>query len=408
MNIGRETLSKDKLDAMTPPSPYHRIRNFIRKPEIAWPVSLFLVTRSFLALLGYELWLSGIVHTTSESHARLYSGILPVVNGAAGVLLGVWQRWDAIHYLRIAAGGYTTPKLHAFPPLYPLLVRLVGTLFGGDMLLGGIIVSSVACFLLLVVLHKRITDDGFGLDVAKRSLTYLVIFPTAFFLFAPYTESLFALLCVVTLREARRERWVLASVAAFAATLTRVVGVVLIPVLAVEILRSVDWDLRRLGARLAAAFSPAIGFGIFLGWLAWSGVPSITELQSVFWDRFPAFPWQAIILAFQQIFAGEASPVEYLDISAVLLMLGLGVLVVKRLPLSYSVFFWVSLIFNLSQVRAGRPLSGQARFCVPLFPAFIVLAQLGRSPRWNRIIFYPSVILWAGWAGAFMIWGWVG
>ena len=102
MNIGRETLSKDKLDAIIPPSPYHRIRNFIRKPEIAWPLSLFLVTRSFLALLGYELWLSGIVHTTSESHARLYSGILPVVNGAAGVLRGLLLHQLEVPGLRMA------------------------------------------------------------------------------------------------------------------------------------------------------------------------------------------------------------------------------------------------------------------------------------------------------------------
>jgi hypothetical protein len=253
-----------------------------------------------------------------------------------------------------------------------------------------------------------IADDGLGLDVARQSLIYLVTFPTAFFLFAPYTESLFMLLCVITLREARRERWILASLAAFAAALTRLAGVALVLVLAVEMLQRVNWDPRKLGVRLALVFFPAIGFGGFLAWHAWSEVPSITELQSMFWNRFPAFPWLGIVLTLQRILNGDALLVEYLDITVVLLMFGLGTIVIKRLPVSYSALFWASLLFNLSQIRIGQPLSGQARFCLTLFPAFIVLAQLGRSPRWNRIILYPSVVLWVFWAGQFMMWGWVG
>jgi len=385
-----------------------RTRSFMRKPEIAWPLGLFLAARLFLSLLGCVLWFIGRVPTTSDPIARPYFDVFPVVKGASGILLGVWQRFDAIHYVRIATGGYSALDLFAFLPLYPLLVRLVGMLFGGNMLLGAIIVSNVACLFLLVVLHNSITDDDLGLDVAGRSLIYLVTFPTAFFLFAPYTESLFMLLCVIALREARCERWVLASLAAFAAALTRLAGVTLVLVLAVEMLRSVNWDPRRLGARSTLALFPAIGLSGLFAWHWWSQIPSMTELQRMFWGRFPALPWQGIVLTLQRIFSGRAMPVEYLDIVAILLMLGLGVIVVKRLPLHYSVFFWTNLLFNLFQVRTGQPLSGQARFCLTLFPAFVVLAQLGRSPWWNRMIFYPFLSLWIFWAGQFLIWGWVG
>jgi hypothetical protein len=216
------------------------------------------------------------------------------------------------------------------------------------------------------------------------------------------------LLCVITLHEARRERWVLASLVAFAAALTRLAGVTLVLVLAVEMLRSVNWDPRRLGARSTLALFPAVGLGGLFAWHWWSQIPSMTELQSMFWGRFPALPWQGIGFAFQRILNGSALLVEYLDIVAILLMFGLGVIVVKRLPLSYSVFFWANLLFNLSQVRINQPLSSQARFCLTLFPAFIVLAQLGRSPRWNRVIYYPFVSLWVFWAGGFLVWGWVG
>jgi hypothetical protein len=385
-----------------------RIRSFVRKPEIAWPLGVFLVARLFLSLLGCLLWFMGVVPTTSDPFARPYVDVVPVVEGASGIFLGVWQRYDAIHYLRIAAGGYSDLYLFAFPPLYPLLARLVGMLFGNNMLLGAIIVSNVACLIFLVVLCNSITNLGLDLDVSKRSLIYLVTFPTAFFLFAPYTESLFMLLCIITLREARRERWVVASLAAFAAALTRLVGVTLVLVLAIEMLWSVNWDPRGLGVRSALAFFPAVGFGGLFAWYWWSQIPSMTELQRMFWGCFLALLWQGIVLTLQRIFSGRAMPVEYLDLVAILLMFGLGVIVVKRLPLSYSVFFWTNLLFSLFQVRIGQPLSGQARFCLTLFPAFIVLAQFGRSPRWNRMIFYPFVSLWIFWAGFFLMWGWVG
>jgi hypothetical protein len=396
-----------KLDVMIS-AWYHRTRSFIKEPRIAWPLGVFLAARLFLSSLGYVLWLTGMVPTTPDPVTRPYFGVPPVVDGSTGIFLGVWQRFDAIHYLRIATGGYSALDLFAFPPLYPWLVRLIGSLLSGNMLLGAMVVSNAAGLLLLVVLHDLITGDDLGLDVAGRSLVYLVAFPTAFFLLVPYTESLFMLLCVIALREARRERWAVASLAAFSAALTRLAGLTLVLVLAVEMLRCADWDPRRLGIRAAFVLSPAVGLGGFLAWHLWSGVPSITELQRMFWNRFPAFPWQGIVLTFQRLANGDALLVECFDIAVILLMVGLGIIVVKRLPLSYGVFFWANLLFNLSQVRFGQPLSGQARFCLTLFPAFIVLAELGRSPRWNRMILYPFVALWAFWAGQFILWGWVG
>jgi hypothetical protein len=89
-------------------------------------------------------------------------------------------------------------------------------------------------------------------------------------------------------------------------------------------------------------------------------------------------------------------------------MLGVGLLMVKRLPFTYVAFFWILLLFNLSQTRLTQPISSQARYALSLFPAFIVLAQLGRSPRANRLILYTSLALWLFLAGQFMMWGWVG
>jgi hypothetical protein len=66
------------------------------------------------------------------------------------------------------------------------------------------------------------------------------------------------------------------------------------------------------------------------------------------------------------------------------------------------------MLFNLAQVRLTQPISSQGRFALALFPAFIVLGELGASPRINRLILYPCVAAWLFLAGQFIMWGWVG
>jgi len=49
-----------------------------------------------------------------------YFSIPPIENGIAAPLLGVWLRWDVVHYLRIVLFGYNQLDLTAFYPVYPL------------------------------------------------------------------------------------------------------------------------------------------------------------------------------------------------------------------------------------------------------------------------------------------------
>jgi hypothetical protein len=115
-----------------------------------------------------------------------------------------------------------------------------------------------------------------------------------------------------------------------------------------------------------------------------------------------------ILVTLGRIVAGEASFIEYCELLVVTIMLAVGLRMVRRLPLSYVVFFWTLLLFNLSLTRLTQPISSQARFALSLFPAFIVLAELGMSPRANRLILYTSLVFWLFLAGQFMMWGWVG
>jgi len=385
-----------------------RVRKFFFQPAVKWPLALFFGLRIVLSFVGVVLFLMNLVPRSADAIERPYFGVTPVVDGIAGMIFGVWQRFDVIHYLRIASEGYSSTYLAVFPPLYPLLIRMTSILTRGDILIGALVASNVSCIFLLIALYKLMVEDGFGRDKAIRASLYLLAFPTAFFLMAPYSESLFLLLTIVTFREARQGRWIRASLAGLAASLTRVTGVCLVFVIAIELLRQSSWRPLKLGWRILYASSPALGVGSFLAWQTFQQNISLQDLQWRYWHRLPSFPWKGIMLTLERIGEGIASHIEYLDLAVILLMLVLGVVIIKRLSITYTVYFWSTLIFNLSQIRIGQPLSGQARFCITLFPAFIIMAVLARSSWINRLILYPSLILMMFYAGQFVMWGWVG
>jgi hypothetical protein len=376
--------------------------------DVAYPAALFLGFRVIFCLLGIVLVLLGLVPATEDPVTRPYFGVTPVVDGIAGALEGLWQRFDALHFLRIAENGYTAADLAAFPPAYPLLIRLVAGLTGGDLLASALLVANAACLLMLIVLYRWLRQEGYAEEVARRGLLYLLVFPTAFFLFVPYSESLFLLFVVLALRESRRGQWSRAALAALGASLTRLSGVCLIPVLAVEALRQGRGSPVRVVQRLAWSLSPALGLGSFLAWEARMGLPSALAVQAAHWHRVPAFPWQGLFLTVERAWLGTAFPIEYLDLLVTLGMLILGLILMRRLPLSLTVYHWTTLLFNLSQVRIGQPLSGQARFCLTLLPAFLLVALLSRSGWRNRLVVYPCFALNLILAGQFALWGWVG
>ncbi|HJP65772.1 MAG TPA: hypothetical protein VKA30_05645, partial [Actinomycetota bacterium] len=69
-----------------------------------------------------------------------------ITSGWHNVFL-VWERFDALWFLRVAASGYrATDGSLAFFPLFPLLARWVGVAVGGHPLAGGLIVSNAAAF----------------------------------------------------------------------------------------------------------------------------------------------------------------------------------------------------------------------------------------------------------------------
>ncbi|TFH35434.1 MAG: hypothetical protein E4G99_07300 [Anaerolineales bacterium] len=379
------------------------------KEEKWYPTLLFCVQRCLYSILGWALFTLGYVPLTEHPIYRPYFGILPITDGISGAFLGVWQRFDVIHFLRIAQAGYTDADLSPFFPLFPLLSRFFGKLLGGNYLLGAFIISNIACLIAINVLYFWVLEEGYDRPHAKRTILFLLCFPTSFFLFVPYSESLFLLFCVLAMWSIRRGKWVLAGTASLLATLTRIGGIVLSVVMLTE------WFMRRKATSrresvivwLSSAL-PFIAYAILALWRSKQNLPGLVQVQATYWYRQPALPWEGIVLTISRLLQQLALSIEVLDLLVVLGMLLVGFFVLRMLPASLAVFHWGLLILSLSQIRLGQPLSGQARYAIILFPAFIVLAKFARGPIAKRGMAYTFLILNLFLAGQFVLWGWVG
>jgi hypothetical protein len=373
------------------------------------PTRLFLMQRLLLSVLGVALFLLGLAPLTEDPVLRPYFGMQVVSTGPAGALLGVWQRFDAIHFLRIASAGYEAADLSAFFPLFPLFSRWLGVLLGRNYLLGSFLVANLACLAALNLLYFWMLDDGYDRMLAKRTTLFLAWFPTAFFLFVPYSESVFLMLAIAGFWGVRRQRWLLAGILFMLASLTRMAGVVL----ALVILSEWFFNRRSLSASqsLRACFSAALPILAFLGTEIWkqeNGFPRMLDVQEWYWHRMPSLPWQPILVTVERIAGRTASFIEAVDLLIVVGMILLGVLVIRRQSRASAVYHWGLLLVGLLQMRLGQPLSGQGRYAVMLFPAFIALAQLARGPVSSRVVAYGFLLLNVFLAGQFVLWGWVG
>ena len=356
---------------------------------LALALALFVTLRLALSLVGVaavELFAApepcgGASSVSAPPHLH--------GEGWAFRLLGVWQRWDVCWYEKIAANGYQpTAYGHGihFAPLFPVAMRLVSLPLGGNLTLAGLVVSGLAYVAAMTLLYRLVGDD-FGPEVAARTTLYLSTFPTAFFLFVPYTEALFLALGLWALYAARRGAWGWAALAGALIGLARLQGALLALPLAWEALR--QWRAgRRSPAALLAPLLPLLTWSLFLAYgKLVSGVTAFGEIGQGWAVHFVP-PWVAIMESWRFI-RTHGHLIEALNLAAVLLVAVLLLLGARRLPLLYLLYALPQLLLTVSRVADWPPLISSARYVLVLFPAFVVPALLLR----RRALHYAVLIV---------------
>ena len=119
-----------------------RIRQATSDSAFRYAIFIFLVMRVLISLWAAMVLVITQAPTTPDEMLRPYQGIEPITGGPAELLLGVWQRFDTLWYLRIAAQGYARHDgSTVYFPLYPMLIRLLGTLFASNYLLAALVLA---------------------------------------------------------------------------------------------------------------------------------------------------------------------------------------------------------------------------------------------------------------------------
>jgi hypothetical protein len=205
------------------------------------------------------------------------------------IVMTMFNHWDAPHYEDIAKNWYVSnPSLDAynfivFFPLYPILIRFFT--FNFDYInLSALIVANLCSLIAFFYLYK-LAKLEFGESSAVKAVLSLSIFPLAYFLSVPYTEGLFFALVIASIYYARLGKWHLAGILSMFAALTRVAGVLLLPVLIVEYFHQRGWKPTKIDLKFLWIFSGLAGFLIYLGInLQVTGSPfTFLKIEAVHW-----------------------------------------------------------------------------------------------------------------------------
>ncbi|HLI95075.1 MAG TPA: mannosyltransferase family protein [Candidatus Baltobacteraceae bacterium] len=374
--------------------------------ETVRDVSVDFITTRFAIIVIAEL-AAVIVGQRPGEHAQ----------ESQNLLLNVWGRWDAVHYIDIATFGYHGTDM-AFFPLYPLLVAGLGALMGNH-LAAGIVISNVALFFGLLFLYKLVEHE-FDRGVARRAIFYISIFPTAVFFSAVYTESLFFMLTVASFYYMRQRHWWRAGIIGLFAAMTRVEGVLLIVPFVIEWVTA-NWTLvkdpfdpdnvkalRRAAVDLLPLVLIGLGLALYMGYL-WvlNGDPLYFSHVQIHWNRHLAAPWTAIINSWHQITRthnGQTIANQSIQLAFTALMIGVLLGGFRKLKPSYIAYMALSIIVPMST----SSLMSMQRFALVLFPMFAILALWGKRPSVNNTVVAFSLPLLGLFTVLFADWYWVG
>jgi hypothetical protein len=354
--------------------------------EALW---LWLVLRLGLGFLGVFFWAQ--MQIAGPCHFELAMndwGTPPPLasEGAEFPLVGVWQRWDACWYTKIAASGYEPGTDSAnFWPLTPVAIRAASIPLGGDVALGGLVMAGLAYLIAITGLFRLVKHD-YDEPLARRTVLFISVAPAAFFLFAPFTEAPFLAATVWAIYGARTRHWGIAALAAFIAGVTRIQGIFLVLPLAWEAWcawhERLDPALSRpagptrrglvVAASIFATVAPLLAFGSFMAFTAvWMGT---TPLQTqAIWGGNSFHPTWEVIDAALRWTIEKHDALQGLNLAAMLLFIVAVIAGIRALPLSYSLLAIPQVALIAIRIQP-TPLTSTTRLLEVVFPAFVVFA----------------------------------
>ena len=314
-------------------------------------------------------------------------------------LLYPFANFDGVHYLLIAAKGYTVNA--GFFPLFPLSIH-IATLPFKDILSFDpkqyfIAITLVSLYFIasLTVFYKLIKLD-YKENVAIWSIIFLLIFPTSFFYASIYSESLFLLLSLAAFYFARKKRWLVAGIFGVLLSATRLVGIFILPAILYEYFK--HESKKSLTKLILICIAPLglIAYA-FYNLQKWGNAFYFIQAQGNFAnnrtvDSIILFP-QTIFRYFKILISVKSNIYEwwvaFFELSFFIFALTLFYIAwKKKVRFSYLLFGFLCFIIPVS----SGTLSGLPRYILTIFPLFITLALI-KNKYFKLIYCTVSIIL---------------
>jgi len=317
-------------------------------------------------------------------------------------------QYDTLAYLDIAENGYNSNYHngignYGFYPLFPFLIKMFSFIGYG---LSAFLISNILSFIAVTLLYILFREES-----KKKAIFYFLLFPTAYFLTAAYTESLFITLTIGVFLAAKREKWFYVGILGFLAAMTRIQGVLLfIPIIYMyykKYLSKISMNNLIKAAKstklniLFLLMIPA-GFAVFMLYLySVTGDITIHFKNHLLYGRYLTMPWYGIGNAISGMTSGLFSFI-YNGFNLFILIFFTIMLwfcwKFYRIH-EYTIYFLISFLLPLF----ATTLQGFSRFMLPVFPAFIVMTKLSEQKKYDyalKIIYILFIVALV----AFTIW----
>jgi Gpi18-like mannosyltransferase len=301
--------------------------------------------------------------------------------------------WDSGWYSAIAKSGYTghdSEQRVAFFPLYPLLIRVFSYFFGFE--IAALLVSNIS-FVFLIIVSYFFIREFFSRKIALRAVSFLIIFPTSFFLSVAYTESLYLLLVISTFYLSYRRKWFFAGLTGLLASLCRVNGVLLLIPLIYEYFKS----NRKISLSILSLCLIPLGLLIFMLYLHLVLGDALLFAKAQFlWGRDLSVPGLNVL---EYVFKASEFVAFYgwqffSDLFFTIFLLILLKWHEKRVTGSLLTYSLLNSIFLLST----SSLMSMPRLLLSSFPIFIVLAMKTDNSRLRaglKLLFFVLLYLYS-------------
>jgi hypothetical protein len=341
--------------------------------------------------------------------------------------------FDSEYYLSIAVVGYDDPEVpqyvpprgaivplnYAFLPAYPYAMRVVAApaaALGMEPVtaaaFAGVAVSLIAALGAMFALHY-LARPHLGIDGGVRAATYLLIFPTGFFLAQVYSEAFFLAASFGALAFLADRRLVPAGLLAIVAVLTRPVGLALVAAIGVALALAIvrrrrgESEAPSLAEWAAWAFALIGPVAAYAVWATSAMGRAFELVQREYFGRellnveAAWNGWSNALGGFAEALP-ETRAYYGLEVVAIVGAVIACVWAIRRWPAA-SVFGLVTLGVSLA---SGAP-QGMVRYALAVPAIFLVLARLGASPAFDRGWTIASVLLMALLAALYSVDFWV-